>query len=244
MYEESFMASRSIREVTIRGQERPYFQEIIREPKSINLTFAFEDTWNDDLINEVARWLDVDFYQPLTFSESSEKVYYVLPVNESSLVHNGLKQGYITLTMRCDSPYCYSNEIATPWYDCTLDRSGYFISPYQFVENNTDEGVSIILQNKGDKKIQPKIWIQKVDNGDVSIFNTSNKNEEFKFTGLLDNEELFIDCENEIIETNLPNTWRYDNYNDQPLTLPYGKNTLKITGRCKLKFQYRYKFII
>jgi predicted phage tail component-like protein len=105
LYEESFMANRTIKEIYIRGKDNPYHQEVAREPKSFQVTFAFEDTWDDDLINEVARWLDVEYYQPLIFSEEQEKVYYVMPVNDSTITHNGLKQGYLTLTFRCESPY-------------------------------------------------------------------------------------------------------------------------------------------
>jgi predicted phage tail component-like protein len=244
LYEESFLANRSIKEFTIRGNDKPYFQEVKKDPKSIQVSFAFEDKWDDELINKVARWLDVDFYQPLVFSEEQERVYYVMPVDSATLIHNGLKQGYITLTLRCDSPYSYSRDIVTPWYNCVDTVNGVFITPYQFVEDGTLSGTHINSYNKGDKKIQPTIWIQKVGNGDLSIFNTSNRNEEFKFTNILDGEELFIDGENEIIETNLPNIWRYDYFNDNYLNLYYGKNVLQIKGNCKIKFQYRYKFII
>jgi predicted phage tail component-like protein len=227
MYEENFMTNRSIKEFTIRGRENPYLQEVVKDPKSFQLNFAFQDTWNDDLINEVARWLDVDFYQPLTFSEEQEKVYYVMPVNDATLIHNGLKQGYITLTMRCDSPYSYSHMKVTPWYD------------------SSDKDSSIVeIYNYGDKTILPELFITKVDSGDLTIINLSNKGEQTVFTSIFDSEELYVNGENEIIETNLPNIWRYDNFNDNHLKLYYGKNTLQISGKCKIKFQYRYKFII
>lgn len=227
LYEESFMGNRSIKEFTIRGRENPYFQEVIKDPKSFQLNFAFQDTWNDELINEVARWLDVDFYQPLTFSEEQEKVYYVMPVNDSSLIHNGLKQGYISLTMRCDSPYSYSHTKVTPWYDCSK-------SDITMIE----------ISNNGDKPILPQLFITKITSGDLTITNYSNKGEQTIFTSLFDSEELQVNGENEIIETNIPNIWRYDNFNDNYLTLNYGKNTLQINGKCKIRFQYRYKFII
>jgi predicted phage tail component-like protein len=221
------MASRSIKEFSIRGRENPYLQEITREPKSFQLNFAFQDTWNDDLINEVARWLDVEFYQPLTFSESEEKVYYVMPVNDSSLIHNGLKQGYISLTMRCDSPYSYSHVKVTPWYDFS----------------NSDVS-TVEIPNYGDKTILPEVYITKITDGDISITNLSKSQPVFEFVSLLDKEELYVNGENEIIETNLDNVWRYDNFSDNYLELPYGKNTFQIKGKCKIKFQYRYKFII
>jgi predicted phage tail component-like protein len=227
LYEEPFMASRSIKEFTIRGQEKPYFQEITRESKSIQVSFYFENGWDDNLIREVARWLDVEFYQPLTFSEDEEKVYYVIPVDSSSIIHNGLKQGYITLTFRCDSPYSYSHTKVTPWYDLS----------------NVDT-LTIEINNLGDKAILPELNILKTTDGNLTIANLSNKGEVTSFTSLLANEELYVNGENQIIETNIPNTWRYDNFNDQYLNLRYGKNVLQINGNCKLKFKYRYKFII
>jgi predicted phage tail component-like protein len=226
-YEEPFMASRSIKEYTIRGQEKPLFQEITRESKSLQVSFYFENGWNDDLIREVARWLDVEFYHPLTFSEDEEKVYYVLPVDSSSIIHNGLKQGYITLTFRCDSPYSYSHDKVTPWYDLSNANSS-----------------TIEIRNMGDKSIIPEIYILKTTSGDLSIRNLSNKGEVSSFTSLVAEEELYVNGENQIIESNLPNTWRYDNFNDTYLTLNYGKNILQIDGKCKLKFKYKYKFII
>jgi predicted phage tail component-like protein len=227
LYEESFMASRSIKEVFIRGKENPYFQELTKEPKSFQVTFAFQDTWNDDLINEVARWFDVEYYQPLIFSEEPEKVYYVMPVNESSVTHNGLKQGYLTLTFRCESPYSYSPMKVTPWYD--------------FSQSTV---LTLDIYNKGDKTILPEINIVKVGDGDLTITNLSNKGEISQFVSLLDGEELYVHGENEVIETSLVNTYRFDSFNDNYLKLYYGKNTLQINGACKIKFQYRYKFII
>jgi predicted phage tail component-like protein len=227
LYEEPFMASRSIKEFTIRGQEKPFFQEITREPKSIQVSFYFANGWDDKLISEVSRWLDVEFYQPLIFSEDQEKVYYVLPVDSSSIIHNGLKQGYITLTFRCDSPYSYSHTKVTPWYNFTLNPSG-----------------TIEINNYGDKSIQPEIFISKLYIGDLTISHLTKNELPFKFTGLNHQEEIYVNGENEIIETNLENTWRYDNFNDNYLTLHYGKNVLQVDGYCKLKFRYKYKFII
>jgi predicted phage tail component-like protein len=227
LYEEPFMASRSIKEYTIRGQEKPYFQEITRESKSLQVSFYFENGWDDDSIREVARWLDVEFYQPMTFSEDEEKVYYVIPTDSSSIIHNGLKQGYITLTFRCDSPYSYSHDKVTPWYDLSI------------------QDVSTIeIRNIGDKSIIPEIYILKTTAGDLSIRNLSNKGELSSFKSLIADEELYVNGENQIIESSLLNTWRYDNFNDTHLTLYLGKNTLQIDGKCKIKLKYKYKFII
>jgi predicted phage tail component-like protein len=227
LYEEPFLSRRNIKETYVRGRYKPYFIEVEREPKTFQLSFVFEETWNDQLIREVARWLNVDYYEPLSFSENMDIVYYAMPVDDIPLIHNGLKQGYLTLTMRCDSPFAYSHDQVTPWYDFS---------------SNQGKGIIEIL-NYGDAEIYPEIFIQKVENGDITITNLSKANSDFVLTGLLDQEELYIHCENEIIETNLPNIWRYDSFNDNYLSLVYGTNILEVTGKCKIKFRYRFKFL-
>jgi hypothetical protein len=115
----------------------------------------------------------------------------------------------------------------TPWYDFS----------------NSDVS-TVEISNYGDKTILPEVYITKITDGDISIINLSNNQPVFEFVSLLDNEELYVNGENEIIETNLSDVWRFDNFSDNYLELPYGKNILQIKGKCKIKFQYRYKFII
>lgn len=229
LYEEQITANKSINEITVRGNDKPYFINVQKEPKTIQLRFSFLETWNDDLIDEVIRWLNVDFYQPLCFSENLDRVYYAMPLDGINLIHNGLKHGYLNLTMRCDSPYSYSHDQVTEWYD--------------FTTGNPFKKDILTIENYGHFPIKPEIWIQKVGDGDLTINNLSYaNNKEFKFTGLKDGEELYVDCENEYIETNLPDTYRYDDFSDNYLELDYGNNVLKVTGSAKLKFGYRFIF--
>jgi phage-related protein len=113
MQEEVFAATSEIVEESVKGRDKPYFQRLKREPLQFSVSFAFMDTWDSDKINEVTRWLTgQEYYQELYFTDeigmNPEKVYYALVVNEPLLVHNCLKQGYIKLTFRCDSPNAYS----------------------------------------------------------------------------------------------------------------------------------------
>ncbi|MBD1379229.1 distal tail protein Dit [Metabacillus arenae] len=227
LFEEQLFSNRSIREFTIRGRNKPYFIEVEKEPKTIPMSFAFEDKYNDRLIRNIVQWLNVDYYKPLAFSENLDIVFYAMPVGDNSLIHNGLKQGYVNLNMRCDSPNGYGRDIATPLYTTT--------SP-------TFKG-TVIIDNLGDEKICPNIYIEKIGNGDLTIENYAIADNTFKFTGLIDKEIIKIDSENEIIETNIPNTFRYDNFNDNHLVLQTGKNILHITGDCKIKFHYRFKYL-
>jgi phage-related protein len=225
IYEEPFIASRTIKEFTVRGNDRPYFSEIQRSPLSFSLSFYFENGWDDDLISQVRQWLNTDYYKPLVFSEQPDKVYYALIIDSPSLVHNGLKQGYVTLNFRCDSPYSYSPELMTPLYT--------------FSDSDVN---NLTINNSGDCTIYPKIYITKIGDGDLSIDNFNGGNS-FKFTNLVDQEELYIHCEKEYIETSVPDFYRYDDFNGNYMILQYGKNPLRITGKCKIQFQYQFKFL-
>lgn len=118
MLEESFAAPRSIREVSIAGRDRPYFQNIAKEPLRFQVSCAFEETWNPDRIREAARWLtEQSYYRELVFSSDPERVFYALVIDEPMLIHNGLSEGYINVTFKCDSPYSYSPVYYSPRYE-------------------------------------------------------------------------------------------------------------------------------
>ncbi|MBM7598078.1 phage-related protein [Virgibacillus halotolerans] len=232
---EEVVASKTINEVYIRGRKKPYFIDVSEEPRTIELEFAFMRTWDDRLIDEVIRWLNVDYYQPLYFSEDeddysngTERVYYVIPVNGIELMHYGLKQGYLKLSMRCNSGKGYSRDIATPIYQPWND--------------DTTGTTDIELDNYGHFSIYPDIWIEKIGDGDITIFNRTNGNQEFKLENIEIGEKLDIDCENEIIETDKERTYRYDDFNDNYLELIYGRNILTITNNAKFQFRYKYIF--
>jgi phage-related protein len=108
MFEEPFLPTRQISEVSVRGRDKPYFQEVRLEPLSFELSFAFEYGYDEKKIREVARWLCQPYYQPFYTIDNPDRIFYCMVDGDSRLIHNGLKQGYITLTMRCDSPYSYS----------------------------------------------------------------------------------------------------------------------------------------
>lgn len=226
LYTEPFMTNRTINEVKIRGLDNPYLIDVTRDPITLTLSFYFNDSYDDDLIREVARWLNVDSYQPLIFSENLSRVYYAMPVNDIQLIHNGLKQGYLNLTMRCDSPYSYSEYIQTPWYVTSISSL-----------------LTISLDNKGDLDILPELTIQKNGDGDITITNLSKANNQLVLTSLEDQEELYMNGEGRFITTSIPNVERYDNFNDYYLTLFYGQNNLQIQGNCKIQFRYQFKYI-
>ena len=227
LYNEPFLSGRTITEYSIRGRNKPYFQEVTRSPKTLNLTFYLSEGWDEYQIKAVSRWLNVNHYKPLIFSASPEIVYYAMPIDDSSLVHNGNREGYITITMRTDSPYSYGKEMTTGWIDAS--------------ESDTTE---IEIDNLGDDTIIPDIEIEKVGDGDISISHIYEESDGFTLINLIDGETIKVDGENRLIESSLPGVYRYANSNKQYLKLPFGKCHILVNGKCYIKFDYRYSFFI
>ncbi|WP_240636521.1 phage tail domain-containing protein [Paenibacillus silvae] len=148
MQEEIFFPSREIIEEKVKGNDRPYFMRIETEPLKFSVSFAFEETWNTAKIREVAQWLTKhDYYQPLYFTNDlavgAERIFYAMVVDDSTLVHNCLKQGYINLTFRCDSPYSYSPIMTSRVYKwnytpTTIDKSTYSTGTHQSTTINAE----------------------------------------------------------------------------------------------------------
>lgn len=101
----------------------------------------------------------------------------------------------------------------------------------------------LVIDNIGDDVCYPEVWITKTGTGNISLINTSNDNEEFTFTGLNNNETVYVNSEREYIESSLATTTRYGNFNDNYLQLPVGKNVFRINGRAKLQFRFQFPLI-
>lgn len=224
LMEESFMATQTIVEYKVPYNDTPYYVRTDKDPLSFSVSFYFEDNWDRRKLMEVARWLNVDYYRQLKFSDEPDRVYYAKPINDINIIHNGLEQGYLTLTMRCDSPYAYSPEFTSDIYEI----------PY----NDTN---IIEIENHGFEDIYPNIYIKKIGNGNLTIKNKYYTNTVMEFVSLMDEEVININCEKEIVESNITN--RYDDFNDQYVQLGYGLNEIEVTGSCEISFTYQYKYL-
>lgn len=119
LFEELFVAEKTIHEIKIRGNDKPYFQGVERSPLVFSLQFAFEDYYDHEKIRKVARWLDQDYYKPFFTTDNPNRIFYCILHSSSTLLHNGLKQGYVEIEFRCDSPYSYSPQYLSEWYEIT-----------------------------------------------------------------------------------------------------------------------------
>lgn len=226
MYEEQFVAERSIVETSTRNG-KPLFNRLEESPLSFTMNLAFEKRFNEYQIDDIVDWLFQDYYKPLYFEGKEEKIYYCMPEGSSTIVHNGLMEGYITLTMRCNSSKIYSDERVT-----------------DLITYNGATAQSLIVTNVGHYESPLKISIDKVGDGNVSI---SNNGKTLLITGLKNGESIFIDSGKEIIETDLINTYRYDNIvgDFDYMKLKKGENNITISGgACTVQFKYThmYKF--
>ncbi|PLR72328.1 phage tail domain-containing protein [Bacillus sp. UMB0728] len=227
LYEETFMASKKINEERIRGRDTSFLYSVDYDPLSFPLELYFDEGMSDEKSYKVARWLNKQYYTPFYTLTNPERIFYCMPVDDISVIHNGIKQGYLKLTMRCNSPYTYS-----PYMTYEYDLS-----------NNTSTGTEIKLENKGEETY-PEIWITTKEIGDFSIVNKSDSGREMRFSNLQNGESLYIDSDNEEIESDLPLAYRYDNHNGVFFNLQYGVNRLQVYGKIQMKIRYRYKFLL
>ena len=227
LFEESFLPSRNIEEVSIRGNDKPYFQSVKLSPLEFDLTFAFVDDYTDDKLREVARWLNQGYYKPFYFAERPDRIFYCMPNGDSKISHNGNGQGYITLKMKCDSPFGYTPQFTTATYTST----------------STTNWTTFTFNNIGDVECYPEIYITKKGTGDVEVLNETT-NTDFLLTSLADKENIYVDCNREIIKTDIPLTYRYDKFNDNYLFFNVGTNSIKLKGTFDIYFVYYFKTLV
>lgn len=213
--EDTFLPSREIEEITIRGRDKPYFLDIIKAPLTLKLGFAFTQPWNEDLIRTIAKLFYVNYYKELYFSEDEDRVFFCMYTGDLPILHNYLKRGFVALEMRCADCYSYSQ-------------------PKKRVHNCNTANSTIEFINQGDVAIKPQLIIKKIGDGDLSIQN-------FELKNLVDNEEIYVDNENEVIETNIQDTYRYDDHNGTFISMEPGCNVLTISGECELEWKWRFK---
>lgn len=110
LFEEIFLPSRTIIEKNVSHREKPYLQRVENEPLSFSLGFFIEEWDKPDTLRRIARWLFQPYYKPLIFDANPNRVFYAIVEGDSKLFHNGAKEGYVELNIRCDSPYSYTAE--------------------------------------------------------------------------------------------------------------------------------------
>lgn len=223
MYDETLVASREINETKIRGNSKPMLHSIEDSPLEFQMTIAFENNYTDTKISDIIKWLFVDYYKPLFFEGKEDRVYYCLPVSDAQIIHNGLSQGYFTITMRCDSSQIYSPSVTTTSQTVTTTST-------------------ITINNDGHFEIYPELSITKNGIGKITIESLDDDGNIFEVRDLTNLEDIYINCEKEIIETDVVGVYRYDKIIGEFPRLVLGTNRLKITGACVIQIRYKKKY--
>jgi phage-related protein len=229
LYRERLFGARELIEEMIRGRSKPYFQSIELKPMEFTLAFAFSNDFNYEQIRSINRWLNVDFYKEFYFVDFPQYRFFVMPVLDNFLTHNGMNQGYMELTMRTNDAYAYSQEYLSENYDLIF---------------NTVDGTVLTINNDGDVPLEIEMWIKKYGNGDITIINTSDNDREFRIQNLYDEEQLYLNHEKEDIQSNVPNFYHFEDVLTDYLKLPLGENNLRVYGNCTIQFRYRYKYLL
>lgn len=223
---ETFLSEREIVSETIFGNPIPYVYGIQHKPFSLKLTIALRDgkLWTTEKRREIARWLDVRRFAEFYSADDVDKRYFLMLEGGSELFTNGAKQGYVDLTFRSISPYCYS-PVYDKWYDLS----------------SISGPKTVAFDNLGDTDLYPhEMWIEKRGNGPFQIKNLSDGGRLFAFASLQDGETVYVQNDDRHIATSLANTHRFDAFNGNYLKLVYGKNELEISGAAKIKLRYRF----
>lgn len=225
LFKETFLPQRVIVETRIGGRDKPYHQRVELLPLSFNLNIFIEEWKQRDNLRQIARWLNQDYYKPFFFNDNPDRIAYAMVDGSSSLYHNGMREGYVTLNIKCNSPYTYS--------------------PLQTHELSTSESDSYQIFNEGDLSVKPVIWITKTkSDGGISIVN-STTDQIMALNNLKKDEEIFIDFENYQIESSLESlgVYRHDDHNDVWLELAMNENSLKLTGDFEAKIEYQAQYL-
>lgn len=97
-----------------------------------------------------------------------------------------------------------------------------------------------LLTNTGDVTCKPELWITKRNGaGTIKLTNETN-GQILQLADLNNNEQVYIDCENEDIVSDLPLVYRYDKHNNVFLELEVGDNLLTGEGDFELTIRHEY----
>lgn len=222
MIEFPFGVSRDIIEEKI-NKRNPYFFGIEEQPLEFTIELSKEGGIDYNLRTKIVKWLFTDTYKPLVFDDNDFIIYYAIAIGEPTRMDNGIEEGYITINFRCNAPYGYSQPVTI---------------------TELVEGTKIIIINNLSNVLDeyyPEVeFTLKGNNKNLTIRNLSDNGREFVFNNLNEGETVYVDNAKKRIVSNLPNIYRYDNFNKHWLKLMYGKNLLEITGDCEIKFRLQY----
>lgn len=221
MTTEAVIPSRTINVNQRQNSSTSDFYSVTNSELEISLDLYIDGEITLDIKNSIIQWLNKNTYKKLRFETLPDNYYYVM-ATKIDLTHNRLGKGYFSVSFICNSPFAYTN---------TLASDHYIIDGTETIEINSNSvfDTSII-----------KILITTTDAGDVSIVNQSNSSE-FKLSDVATDLNITADCYNhnlyvldststEVIMSNTNRKW---------LELSPGNNNIILTGTFEITFYWQ-----
>ncbi len=227
-----FGVERNINEEYVKNNPIPYFFSVDELPLYFHVTLGKKNgtnfTYKDRV--KIARWLIKKEYKNFISTDNMGVIFECMVSDRPEKVLIGNTPLVIEFTFRCNAPWAWSP---------------YFVDTFDLSNNNTTK--NIILENKSniEEYVYPELWIQSLgDNNTIKLKNISCGGKEFIIENLEENEIIYINNKLKQIETNLPSIYRLKDFNRSWLSLGYGINNIKVTGKCLVKTRMRYGIAI
>lgn len=185
------------------------------------------------------RWLVRKDYKYLNFlQEGYENIHYNCQINAEKYEVGGKCYG-LTLTVVCDAPFGWSEQMST-----TISSS---TSKTVTLYNNSDEiGViypdMVINSNAGTEQIPQEITICNALTGDEMKIKKCIKNERIAiYDRIIESTECYKTSENEDYKGNHPTFFKDFNYNWITIgnTFDNRVNEIIVTGNCNIELSWR-----
>lgn len=227
LYEDKFLSERHVNTEFVKNQAKGYLLSVERIPFSFTLNLASKEPWTREKLDDIASWLDVEYFKEFYYVDDSDRRFFVMPTGSPTFTHTGTEEGYVTVEMTSISAYSFSPKYTTEEYNLSA---------------NSALGFVININNTGHYLLMPIIRIRKVGVGSIRIINETDFGRIFEITNLIDGEEVFIDNETKEIKSEFTATYHYDDHNGNWLTLLKGNNSLRVYGNCYIEFEYRFRY--
>ena len=246
-----FFGGQNIQEGNMRNKVIPYLFGTETKPISFTIEITPIDAngakkkWTPQLKREIGRWLIHDTYKPFQTSDDLGKIYYAM-VTEAPNFQLYDDEGHIPFTFRTNSPYAWS-PIYLEEHDLSTNSGTRII----YMENRSNINTNFL----------PIIEIQLMGgNKNVKLENLSSGAKPFEFIDLQANSMVSVDNENEVIRGASPVYGTGSNadviidflptidspfakFNGGWLELVYGVNTIRVTGRCKIRTKMQFPIL-
>jgi phage-related protein len=203
----------------------PYRYRTELEVMTFTITFSpLEGEWTDDYRFKIFKWLNSRNPKSFQTCDSLAKMCYVTCVNPQEVFVAGNNQGYVTMSFEATTNYWLS-----PIEIATYDLSDIGTTPTIITMENKS---NVEDAKTGEFIYYPELQVQLVGNvTGFTLYNQSDGNRPFGFSGLTKGETVYINNQNKQIISSLgETTYRLSKmlYNKNFFYLVFGENRINV----------------